>query len=62
MAEEYEDIALSLPFSKKLTKAALKNGELDSRDKDLLMSELYELKNMWYMYSKKINSLLVILP
>ena len=26
------------------------------------MSELFELKNMWYLYNKKINSLLVILP
>ena len=26
------------------------------------MSELYELKNIWFMYNKKINSLLVILP
>jgi hypothetical protein len=26
------------------------------------MSELYELKNMWFLYNKKINNLLVILP
>lgn len=26
------------------------------------MSELFELKSMWFMYNKKINSMLVILP
>lgn len=36
--------------------------EESSKYKDLLMSELYELKNMWFLYNKKINNLLVILP
>jgi hypothetical protein len=53
-AEEYED---EMPFPFTTNKI-----ELESKSKDLLMSELYELKNMWYLYSKKINSLLVILP
>lgn len=57
VAEEFED-AIPLPFSN----AKNNDKELDPRYKDLLMSELYELKNMWYLYSKKINSLLVILP
>ena len=26
------------------------------------MSELYELKNIWFMFNKKINSMLVVLP
>jgi len=56
-AEEFED-AIPLPFSN----ANVNDKEMDPRYKDLLMSELYELKNMWYLYSKKINSLLVILP
>jgi hypothetical protein len=36
--------------------------ESDQRHKDLLMSEVFELKNTWFMYNKKINSVLVILP
>jgi len=39
-----------------------KNSEIDPKYKDLLMSELYELKNIWFMFNKKINSMLVILP
>ena len=34
--------------------------ELDQ--KDLLASELFELKNLWFVYNKKINQLLMILP
>ena len=30
--------------------------------KDLLASELFELKNLWFAYNKKINTLLMILP
>jgi hypothetical protein len=26
------------------------------------MSEVFELKNTWFMYNKKINSVLTILP
>ena len=26
------------------------------------MSELFELKNLWFVYNKKINSVLAILP
>lgn len=52
VAEEYSD-ELSVP---------LQGNEIDPKYKDLLMSELYELKNLWFMYNKKINSLLVILP
>ena len=36
--------------------------EIDPKYKDLIMSELFELKNTWFMYNKKINGLLVILP
>ena len=36
--------------------------ESDQRYKDLLMSEVFELKNTWFLYNKKINSVLVILP
>jgi len=36
--------------------------ENDQRYRDLLMSEVFELKNTWFMYNKKINSVLVILP
>jgi len=36
--------------------------DVDSKYKDLLMSELFELKNLWFLFSKKINSMLSILP
>ena len=28
----------------------------------MLASELFELKNLWFVYNKKINQLLMILP
>ena len=37
-------------------------GVADEKFKDLLMSELFELKNLWFVYNKKINSVLSILP
>jgi hypothetical protein len=52
-AEEYEDTLIG----EKLVK-----GKSDDKQKDLLMSELYELKNLWFVYNKKINSVLAILP
>lgn len=36
--------------------------EKDHRYRDLLQSEVFELKNTWFLYNKKINSVLVILP
>lgn len=32
------------------------------KTKDLLMSELFELKNLWFVFNKKMNSILTILP
>jgi hypothetical protein len=55
VVEEYSDETQFSAIEKE-------NGGLESKYKDLLMSELFELKNMWYLYNKKINSLLVILP
>jgi hypothetical protein len=54
IAEDYEDSLLPTVISK--------SNEIDPKYKDLLMSELYELKNIWFMFNKKINSMLVILP
>jgi ATP-dependent Lon protease len=34
----------------------------DDKTKDLLMSELFELKNLWFVFNKKMNSILTILP
>lgn len=48
-AEEYNDV--SAPLAAK-----------DEKHKDLLMSEIFELKNLWFVYNKKINSVLSILP
>lgn len=53
IAEDYEDTSIA---------PVVKQKELDPKYKDLLMSEIYELKNIWFMYNKKINSLLVVLP
>lgn len=36
--------------------------EDDQRYKDLLISEVFELKNTWFLYNKKINTVLGILP
>lgn len=54
VAEEYED-ELNLP-------AKANPSEIDPKYKDLLMSELFELKNLWFTFTKKINSMLTILP
>jgi hypothetical protein len=53
MAEEYEDTLIG----EKIVK-----GKSDDKHRDLLMSELFELKNLWFVYNKKINSVLAILP
>jgi hypothetical protein len=53
MATEYEDKPQTAAGGKPLS---------SEKFKDLLNSELYELKNLWYQYNKKINSVLAILP
>lgn len=53
IAEDYQDSLIAAPT---------KNNDIDPKYKDLLMSELYELKNIWFMFNKKINSMLVVLP
>lgn len=56
-AHEYED-----ELTSGATTAANGKEEIDPKFKDLLMSELFELKNLWFIFNKKINSLLSILP
>lgn len=34
----------------------------NTHTKDLYASELFELKNLWFTFNKKINSILAILP
>lgn len=55
MAQEFEDMTFEQTFGKSKVGA-------DVNPKDLLASELFELKNLWFMYNKKINQLLMILP
>lgn len=55
-AHEYEDELMGGAL------AANGKEEIDPKFKDLLMSELFELKNLWFIFNKKINSLLSILP
>lgn len=52
LAEEYEDTIIGEKIANKM----------DDKQRDLLMSELFELKNLWFVYNKKINSVLAILP
>lgn len=51
----FEDLSLRDTFGKS------KEGA-DIDPKDLLASELFELKNLWFVYNKKINQLLMVLP
>lgn len=55
MAQEFEDMTFEQTFGKSKVGA-------DVNPKDLLASELFELKNLWFLYNKKINQLLMILP
>ena len=52
-----DDVTLSEAFGTD----ELKSG-MELNQKDLLASELFELKNLWFTYNKKINQLLMILP
>lgn len=57
------NFAMAVPFEDEDSLPILQDpDENDQRYKDLLMSEIFELKNTWFMYNKKINSVLVILP
>lgn len=56
MAQEFEDIQLTEAFKSK------EETGIELKPKDLLQSDLYELKNLWVTYNKKINGLLMILP
>lgn len=58
--DEVSNFSEVLPFHDEFQ---MQDGDtVSSKQKDLFMSELYELKNLWFLYNKKINSLLVILP
>ena len=53
----------AIPFEDEDSIPLLKDEEeKDHRYRDLLQSEVFELKNTWFLYNKKINSVLVILP
>ena len=52
-----EDVTLDEAFGTGNNKSGLELNQ-----KDLLASELFELKNLWFTYNKKINQLLMILP
>lgn len=60
MAEPFEDVSLTETFGTSVGKDKHSNNKLNQ--KDLLSSELFELKNVWFTYNKKINQLLMILP
>ena len=60
--DELTNFCLAEEYIDDITAITKDNKEIDAKHKDLLMSELFELKNMWFLYNKKINSMLVILP
>ena len=54
---------MAVPYTDEDSIPLLRDSEeSDQRHRDLLTSEVFELKNTWFMYNKKINSVLVILP
>lgn len=57
MVVPVEDVTLDEAFGTGKNKSGLELNQ-----KDLLASELFELKNLWFTYNKKINQLLMILP
>lgn len=57
LAEDFED---TVTTGGPLDKSQDLNAE--DKTKDLLMSELFELKNLWFVFNKKMNSVLSILP
>ena len=48
MAQEFSDLSFDHTFGKS------KEGA-DLNPEDMLAAELYELKNLWFVYNKKIN-------
>ena len=56
-AEPFEDSPLDEAFGMDKSSSGIELNQ-----KDLLASELFELKNLWFVYNKKINQLLMILP
>ena len=54
----------AVPYVDTSLDEAFKTGRsgVELNQKDLLASELFELKNLWFIYNKKINQLLMILP
>lgn len=54
----------AIPFEDKDLKEVFGESKegVELNQKDLLASELFELKNLWFVYNKKINQLLMILP
>lgn len=66
LVQDYDsstNFSQTIPFEDEDSIPLLKDPqENDQRYKDLLSSEVFELKNIWFLYNKKINSVLVILP
>lgn len=65
--DEYDaqsNFCQAIPYADTSLDETFNTGEsgVDLNQKDLLASELFELKNLWFIYNKKINQLLMILP
>jgi hypothetical protein len=57
MAEPFEDTPITESFGMDTSQTG---ASLSSND--LIASEMFELKNLWHFYNKRINQLLMILP
>ena len=60
--DEVSNFAMAEDFEDTVAEIVSKKGVIQDRFNDLLMSELFELKNLWFVYNKKINTILSILP
>ena len=61
--DEVTNFCLAEDFEDTMTAGGpLSSANSEDKTKDLLMSELFELKNLWFVFNKKMNSVLTILP
>lgn len=61
--EAKTNFSMAVPYEDEDSSPLLPDGaEKDERYKDLLASEVSELRNTWAVYTKKIMTVLVILP
>jgi len=60
--DELTNFCTAVEFKDTPTEPEQDSDKAKARFDDLLMSEMHELKNLWFIYNKKINSMVAILP